>query len=258
MRLDSPFLFQMVEENTRLLILYDLVKDFVFETLFDIVTDGMQIEKKGETAIWVPFEDSPKILMSSNYILGKNQSSYKRRMYEVEFCHFYSDKHQPIDDFRRNFFIQWDPEDWAQFFAFMIHCVQMYLRYGLFEIEHENSWRAIQEKTSPEFMKFCKTIKLQQDHNKSELYQEYMDRFSKDPNLLQNTFTKWLRMYADARKILMDERKSNNKQLVKFTKLPPSPNAKNGRRTGSFMDEIEHHPVEPLTESELFGESEAE
>ena len=44
-------------------------------------------------------------------------------------------RHQPKDEFKRNFFYDWDREEWNRFYNFMLECARIYLAEGLVEVE---------------------------------------------------------------------------------------------------------------------------
>jgi hypothetical protein len=64
---DKSFLYQTVSPDTQLLIFDDVKKNFDFERLFSIITEGMTIEKKNQDAIQIPVQKSPKIIITTNY-----------------------------------------------------------------------------------------------------------------------------------------------------------------------------------------------
>ncbi len=130
-RLDKSFAFQGISEDTELFVIEDVPKGFDFERMFSIVTDGITIEKKGKDEFKIPYEQSPKILITSNYAIKGSSSSHLRRRYELEVASYFSNKYTPIDHFKRRLFIDWSTEDWYDFDNYMIHCLQTYLSIGL-------------------------------------------------------------------------------------------------------------------------------
>ncbi len=64
------FSFQSFEPGTHIIEFNDLSKNFQFEMLFTTITDNIVIEKKNKDELIIPFEYSPKILLSTNYTLS--------------------------------------------------------------------------------------------------------------------------------------------------------------------------------------------
>lgn len=69
---DSSFPYQTMSVDTQVLSFDDVKKHFDFERLFSVITEGITIEKKNKDAIKIPFDKSPKIIITTNYaIKGK-------------------------------------------------------------------------------------------------------------------------------------------------------------------------------------------
>jgi len=136
--IDKPFAWQTVGLDTQVLIFDDIRKDFNFEKLFSIITEGMTIEKKNKDAITIPYMETPKIAITTNYAVSGQGNSHDRRKFDLEFHQYYRKDFTPEDEFNRLLFDEWDETDWAKFDAFMINCIQMYLSKGLIASEYEN------------------------------------------------------------------------------------------------------------------------
>lgn len=72
---EKSFTYQLVSSDTQILTFDDVRKHFDFERLFSIVTEGITIEKKNKDAIKVPFENSPKVIITTNYAI-KGQGKF--------------------------------------------------------------------------------------------------------------------------------------------------------------------------------------
>ena len=77
----------------------------------------------------IPFNKSPKILFTSNYILSGTGDSHDARKIEIELFRYYSKKYRPINEFGKRFFNDWSKKEWNCFFNYMII---MYYREGFF------------------------------------------------------------------------------------------------------------------------------
>ena len=217
------FTFQMVKLGTQIIDFNDVEPNFNFERLFSVITDGMTIEYKNKTPFVIPFAESPKIMISTNYTIKGVGSSYKDRMFEIEFTDHYSPEHKPKDEFGHDFFSGWDEEEWNRFDNFMLECLQLYLDEGLIGCELVNlSKRKLIDITSADFVEFSNTfIEKNKEYNLTTLFTEFKEQigfpadamFDKCP-IKQNTFTSWLQVYAQFYDLEFKKRQSNGKQLV--------------------------------------------
>jgi hypothetical protein len=217
----DKFKFQQVQESTRIIFYDDVWKNFNFEEFYSIVTGGMQVEKKYKDAKTVPEDKSPKILISSNYIVkGTGGSSDSRRMLEFQFSDYFHEGHTPLDEFGKRFFDDWDEAEWTQFDGYMLYCVQKFLRNGLiFPDNKELERRKVENATSSKFYEFMLTkIPPKGPFDKAELleeYGEYAGELMNRPSAIQ--FKRWLDELAEYHGYHVKHRKSNGKALVDLT-----------------------------------------
>lgn len=137
-RFDKSFAYQTVTVDTQVLVYDDVIKNFDFERLFSIITQGITLEKKNKDAIKVPFEMSPKIVITTNYAIRGSGNSNERRKWELEFKQYFNRFHTPEDEFGRILFSDWDVEEWNRFDNYMISCIQLYLNDGLVKTQFKN------------------------------------------------------------------------------------------------------------------------
>lgn len=218
-KFDSTFAFQKVNPDTDVVYFDDVGKKFPFENLFSILTDGITVEKKNKNAIYIEPEDTPKIVITTNYAIQGSNDSAKDRQFVIEFKNFYSAKHKPIDDFGKNFFTDWDEKEFSKFDNFMLECCQLYLMMGLMKYEHVNLLKkTLCDETCPEFEEFIRDIELNVEHNKREMFEQFREEYPDFEKLRQNTFTKWTKTYANLYELDVDERKSGKDRFIKIVK----------------------------------------
>ncbi|MGE5496473.1 MAG: hypothetical protein ACM3Q2_00260 [Syntrophothermus sp.] len=217
---DKEFRFQQVKLSTQVLEFNDVVKDFEFEKLFSVITDSITVEKKREHAFSIPFEESPKILISTNYTIKGTSDSFKARLFEIEFSTHYSADYEPKDDFGKLFFDEWTDEEWNEFYNFMLRCVKLYLEKGLVEYTPVNlKIRKLIESTRPEFEEFVKEeLKIDNEYEKASIFTKFIRRYYDLSSLKQNMFTKWLKNYAYIMELEYKERSSSGKQFFTLSK----------------------------------------
>lgn len=212
---NTRFAFQQVNLDTQVLEFNDVKKDFDFENLFSVVTDDMSIENKGQKPFVIPFSKSPKILASTNYTIRGLGSSFRDRLFEIEFSDFYNEGHRPIDDFGKRFFDDWDESEWNAFYNFMFKCVKVYLTDGLIYPVNENLLeRKIIDSSSREFKEFIEEQDLKDGANKKTLYEKFQKNYPDYMWLKQNTFSKWIKAYCNLKELKLYEVRSNGQTLI--------------------------------------------
>jgi hypothetical protein len=135
----SDFVYQRVTLDTQLLAFDDVKKNFNFEQLFSIITEGITVNRKNKDEIFIPFERSPKIIITTNYVIAGTGNSHERRRHEVEIYQYFNDRHTPSKEYGRLLFDSWKENDWNLFYNYMISCLQLYLQRGLLKVESINS-----------------------------------------------------------------------------------------------------------------------
>ena len=208
---ERSFPYQTVSADTQVLCFDDVKKNFDFERLFSVVTEGLTLEKKNKDAIKIPFSKSPKIAITTNYAIKGTGNSFARRKWEVELHQHYHKGYTPLDEFGKHFFADWNDDDWCEFDNYMVSCLMGYLNTGLVKSSFVNlRVRQLSAETSHEFIEWCGLIegtpaneclvvgiKLMKKDLYFEFTQEYPDygARSKRP-LSQIAFYRWLRAYA--------------------------------------------------------------
>jgi hypothetical protein len=195
---DKSFAYQLVQADTQVLLFDDVKKNFAFENLFSLITEGITIEKKNKDAIKIDVHKSPKIVITTNYPIGGIGGSFDRRKLEFEFSSYFSSKHTPFDEFGSMLF-DWDNEEWQKFDNFMIQCVQVYILKGIIVSESKNlDLKKFIKETSTEFSDWCrdgaidKNIKIY----KSKKYIEFIEEFADFKNLTRKRFSQWTECYT--------------------------------------------------------------
>lgn len=215
----SRFTFQQVDLDTQILEFNDVKKDFDFENLFSVVTDDMTIENKGQRPFQIPFDKSPKILASTNFTINGLGSSYRDRLFEIEFSDFYNEQHRPLDDFGKRFFDEWEEGEWNKFYNFMFECVMIYLREGLISPKNQNlQLRKIIDATSREFVEFMNEQDVIEGFDKKILCDNFHKSYPDYMLLKQNTFSKWLKSYCNIKSYKLNEVRSNGKTYISIIK----------------------------------------
>lgn len=199
---DKSFAYQTVSADTQILVFDDVQKNFKFENLFSIITEGITLEKKNKDAIKIPVSKSPKIIITTNYTIGGVGGSFERRKWELEFSAYFNSKNTPLNEFGRMLFDEWDYNEWLKFYNYMLTCLRMYLVNGLVEHDFKNlEIKKLIRETSFEFYEWAspETIKMNERLNKAFIYNSFLEDYPdwKRFNLSQKRFWYWVDKYCD-------------------------------------------------------------
>jgi hypothetical protein len=215
---NSWFRNQRIELTTDLMAYDDVKKEFNFATLFPVITTSIEVEKKRQQAFEIPFEKSPKVLISSNhYVKGPGGSSDRRRRCEFELTNHYSEKFSPEDDFGNLFFNQWNQLEWDKFYFFMMQCVQVFLTEGLIKgnTEKEKN-RRLENLTAPEFIQVIQGLSpLGEWVDQRDLIGLLKTEI---PDLNAHTFTKWMSIYCDENGLNQEKKSSGGVYYYRLVK----------------------------------------
>ena len=220
---NKTFPFQTVNTDAQILAFDDVRKNFDFERLFSVITEGITIEYKGKDAIKIPVQDSPKIIISTNYTIKSDGGSFQRRIFEIEMSDYFSASYSPLDHFGNMLFDDWKTDEWNRFDKFMINCLQYYLANGLVKSKTNNlELRKFINETSQEFYEFALTdncIKLDARIGKNELLNEFYNEYPDSKKYVTNrTFMKWIKKYSEYNKFIYADGNSNGQRWFSISK----------------------------------------
>jgi len=208
---ERSFPYQLVSTDTQILCFDDVKKNFNFERLFSVVTEGLTLEKKNKDAIKIPFSRSPKIAITTNYAITGKGNSFERRKWELELTQYYNKNFTPQDEFGKLMFGDWSEDEWCSFDNYMISNLQNYLTNGLVKSLFVNlKIRKLSAETCHEFIEWCGLIEgteansiLETDTtlNMNELYYSFIDEYpdfapKAKMTISRNKFYKWVCSYA--------------------------------------------------------------
>lgn len=208
----NPYPYETLRADHKLIVYNDVDKKFPFVKLFHKITENLEYKKKYVDAIEIPFEDSPKHVIISNFSIEGEGSSFRRRQQFIEFSNYFNDEHTPKDEFNHRLFIDWDEDEWNRFYNTMFICVQNFKRNGLVPFPSGNiKLNKLYQTTGEVFVDWMDTKYIRTDDNPQPIYYDVkLDRaqvfttfreecreYSKMEN--SNTFTSWVKMWLDVR-----------------------------------------------------------
>ena len=220
--LNSQFAFQTVKADCQVLVFDDVKRNFPFEDLFSIITEGLEIEYKGQGAIKLPVTKSPKIVITTKYTIKGQGGSFDARKHELELSSYFNSNFSPRDQFGHMLFDEWSEDEWRRFDNFMIQCVQYYLKNGLQKQNHKNlELRKYIGETSQEFYDWTTAGEMPLDvrHHNNDIFNRFLNDYPDFKKHLQiKTFKKWVKLYAKMNNYFYGDGSSNGSRYFYLTK----------------------------------------
>jgi len=197
----KSFPYQTVSTDTQILVFDDVKKHFNFESLFSLITEGITLEYKGQDAIKLPIQKSPKIIITTNYTVGGIGGSFERRKFEIEMSAYFNSSNTPLDEFGHLLFEDWNSDEWDRFDNYMLNCCQYYLNNGLVTTDFNNlHTRKFIKETCHEFYEWtndAENIRFNVRLYKSELFEQFKNEYPDYKiKLTQKRFSSWVEIFC--------------------------------------------------------------
>ncbi|HUN04875.1 MAG TPA: hypothetical protein PLS00_18670, partial [Niabella sp.] len=119
-----------------------------FSVMYNLITEGITIEKKNQDELYIPYADSPKIVITTNYAINDSSNHAKRRLKTIEFSNYFSPDRTPLDEYGRLLFDDWDKDEWNRFYNFCFIAIKFYLEKGIYELPQSDKFKTKKLKTS--------------------------------------------------------------------------------------------------------------
>jgi hypothetical protein len=224
--LRQGFPYQLVSADAQIIVFDDVNKGFDFEELFSDITEGVTLEKKNKDAIHIPFENSPKIAITTNYAIKGKGNSFERRKWDLEFHNFYTLDFTPRHEFGKTMFSDWDSDEWCQFDTYMISCLRKFMEVGLQKSDFINlKVRQLSAETRHEFIEWCCLVN---DNRSTEMFDKFAHGTQVYKNDLYEDFTKEYPDFAPRSKYAISKVEFN-RWLLSYANFMKSHEAKQGR-----------------------------
>jgi hypothetical protein len=134
---DPRFIFDGVTEDTSLVFIDECPLKFNYNFIYGMVSGDFRVEEKNRHSFVIPFAQSPKFVLATNFTLSRHDPSTEGRIWPLPFSDYYHVKtpkndylesRSIRDDFGKNLMgTEYDEQDWQRDFAFMTQCVRFYL-----------------------------------------------------------------------------------------------------------------------------------
>ncbi len=127
---ENDFAFQKIQSDTKVVFVDDLTKYFKIAGIYNAINGFLNIEKKGKGAFDIPFSESPKFLLATNYDIVDDKIHVRRRLKRLYFTKYFNEAKTPQTEFGKRLFDDWDDDEWNQFYNSMFMYIQFFLRNG--------------------------------------------------------------------------------------------------------------------------------
>ena len=178
-------------------VIDDVPVGFKYDALYTNISGDIKPERKGTHTSVIPFEDTPKFIITTNNIVphDKQATSTNRRFAEYQLTDFWNNDNRPVDYFKGNFFDDWDELEWQLFHEFMVVCVTEFLENGLQKIayskEADNFRSAFtNDVLLEEFERIFEVMKLKGSFSVNDIVTEYKNSIWKDEKFFSSRTTR--------------------------------------------------------------------
>lgn len=224
--------FDKLNLDHRILHFDDIPKNFDFERTYSITTEDFTYNKMYQDSITIPFEDSPKIMITTNTSLRASGESAKARQHIIEFSGFFNSEHTPFKEYGQRFFTDWDEQEWNLYYNFQLECVKLHLKEGLvpFPLENYEENKLVDDIGFDELewiearilAAWASTDKQRQE--KKAMFNDFLAEFRNKQHMKMNTFSKWLEQVCKLRGYVINAHKNGERdksgsiEYVTFTR----------------------------------------
>ena len=135
--MDNPHVFDQVTQHTQMLLLDDCDRYLNTGLFYDNITSDMTVNPKNNQSFTIPFEDSPKIAFTTNYVPADFDPSSSARLIYMVFSDYYHQRTEENDyletrsirdDFNKDLYSKaYSEEEWNADLNFFLQCCKFYL-----------------------------------------------------------------------------------------------------------------------------------
>lgn len=191
--------YSNASHETRLVVLNDVKRFFKTEWLFNDITEGITVDKKGQQ----PFVISAKMAVLSNLPIDMAGDSNADRFCVFELSDYFNKNYNPEMEFGCWFFTEWNAQEWNRYYYFLAECVRTFFAEGrkLPEAEQINyKRRSLQEYVGRELLSFIEedwNPRPLEWYNIKEMHRQFIDVFPDFGKLQQKHFTLKIQKYMN-------------------------------------------------------------
>jgi hypothetical protein len=210
-KVDKAFAMQRVGLDTQLIFIDDCAKNMDFEKHNSQVTEGITVEKKNKPEYHIPFELSPKFVLTTNYTLNIKGNHGKRRTRVFEFAPFFNPDNTPEQQFGHLLFYDWSNDEWNKFYNLMFFCIRHYLVNRLTEMKPSETMKLkrIRVEFGEDFQEYWEELVKEDWLVFKTEYEGFINEYGySHSDFSRVKFTKALKVAADIFDLKLEKRKN--------------------------------------------------
>ena len=134
----NDFIYHGVTEDTDFILIDDANQYLDFAFFYSEITGSLKVNPKNGQPYEIPFKDSPKFLITSNFTIRDDGPSTARRLLFTSFSDYYHEnkdneyresRNISSDFGGRNLFTGFTEAEWNAYYNFCAQCIQFYLAH---------------------------------------------------------------------------------------------------------------------------------
>jgi hypothetical protein len=134
----NDFIYHGVTEDTDFILIDDANQYLDFAFFYSEITGSLKVNPKNGQPYEIPFKDSPKYLITSNFTIKDDGPSTSRRLLFSSFSDYYHENnHDEYKESRnissdfggRNLFTGFTDTEWNAYYNFCAQCIQFFLSH---------------------------------------------------------------------------------------------------------------------------------
>ena len=149
-------MFEGVTMDVKIITVCDCHPNVDFGFFFNMITEDFTFRKLYVGPVTIPFKDSPKLYLDTNFSFKGDGASYRGRQHIIEFDNYFNEHHSPEQEFGHLMFNDWDEAQWNLFYNYAYECDQLFKSKGLIEYPGGNYYeRKLMSECPEEFIDWC-------------------------------------------------------------------------------------------------------
>ena len=187
---DNTNMWSRVNRSHELVLIDDCSKKFPTDLLLTNTTGDFHIEGKYKKGFSIPAKVAPKIVLTSNFPLEGEGSTFTRRQFVCEISNFYLVMNEEYDEtvntlhgYKDLCSDLWNENDWTEFYKYVFECVSKFLKRGGLPSSQESD--------------FYKRARLIEQIGNNAIFEYLLERLSEYHRSGEEVFV--LKFYADVR-----------------------------------------------------------
>jgi DNA primase len=125
---EDQFLYDGVDERTRMILVDDCRRTTDFEAFFSFITGGVIANSKGVSKQAVGHK---RWVFTTNFSIRGEDRSHVRRQYIIAFSDYFNTERDPVSIFGHSLFEEWDDKQMNYYCNWIAHCIQFHMQRGL-------------------------------------------------------------------------------------------------------------------------------